>query len=127
MRIKGIPGHEKCSDTGCEGGPFSCMSTDEVYTSPMTNEKPWWDEFILDEYIGHGVRRGDVEILLMAHQKRILEKAIERLEWKKNDYMTFVEKGTDGILKLDLALMQKYYRRGIDEAITELKSLMGEV
>lgn len=107
MRIKGIPGHDRCSENSCEGGPFSCMSTDEVYT-------PTYEDNLGMDPIKEA-------------QKRILEKAIERLEGKKNDYMTFVEKGTDGMLKLDLALMQKYYRRGIDEAITELKSLMGEV
>jgi len=96
--------------------PINCIQVNAegrvLYECP-TCSKQWAGEKVLDT-------------LVQEAQKRILEKAIERLEWKKNDYMTIVESGS-GTLKLDLAMMQKYYRQGIDQAIAELKSLLGEV
>jgi hypothetical protein len=144
MRIKGIPGHERCTDNGCEAGvmEFSCLSTDKVYTAAsgelpdVTYSMALPTALVYEDgnlYSGKYVPSVSIKVdekhasehedglgidLIKEAQKRILEKAIERLE-------TVKATGYDKPREIGICC-NNCYEQVVDDALAELKSLIGE-
>jgi hypothetical protein len=143
MRIKGVPGHDECTDAGCTNGAWSCFTTDKCYTADAgcvtdveykCGELPdprkgsgWWmyepyhRPAKADRELGVIFPEGyNIEMIITESRSRFKEEVVKALEGSPSHIQE--PASSDGVF-YDERSFNAGYRLAKQEAIETIKKL----